>query len=66
MSVAPSAQIAEFLDFRVRVSNVVFHGQAGGIVDTNITAQTPENAADLESKQFGVGATGSSVGSFNT
>jgi hypothetical protein len=61
MSVAPPAQIAEFLDFGMRVSNIIFHRQAGGIVDANVTAQTPENAADLEGEQFGVGATGLSV-----
>jgi hypothetical protein len=52
MTIAPSAQIAEFLDFRVVLLDVVFHGQAGRIVYANIAAQTPEDAADLVGKQF--------------
>lgn len=52
MAIAPPAQVAELLDLRMRLLHIVFHRQAGGIVDANIAAQTPKDAADLVGEQF--------------
>lgn len=43
--VTPFAQVAEFLDFGVVVLDVVFHGEAGGVVDADVAAESPENSA---------------------
>jgi hypothetical protein len=56
MAVTPPAQIAEFLNLGMCLLDIIFHGQTRGIVNANVAAQTPEDAADLESKQFGVRA----------
>lgn len=56
MTIAPSTQIAELLDLRMRVLHIIFHRQARRIVHTNIAAETPKNARDLEGQEFGIGA----------
>jgi len=52
MAIAPSAQVAEFLDFGMRVLHVIFHGEARGIVYTNVAPKTPENPRNLEGQKF--------------
>ena len=52
VSIAPPTQVTEFLDFGMRVLHVIFHGQARRIVHSDVTAKTPENAANLESEKF--------------
>lgn len=52
MTITPTAQITEFLDFGMHLLDIIFHGQTRRVVDANIAAQTPEDAADLVGKQF--------------
>jgi hypothetical protein len=39
MPIAPLAQVPQLLDFRVRVLDIVFHGQSRGIVHAHIAAK---------------------------
>lgn len=50
--IAPPTQVAEFLDLGVRVLDIILHGQAGRIINADIAAKTPEDAANLEGKKF--------------
>jgi hypothetical protein len=38
MAVGPEGEGTQFLDFGVRVLNVVFHGKAGWVVDSDVAA----------------------------
>jgi len=38
MSIAPLAQLAQFLDFRVRVLDIILDWETRGIIDANIAA----------------------------
>ena len=57
--VTPSTQIAELLYFRMHVPYVVLHGQASRVEHTGVATKTPENTADLEGQEFGIGAVAS-------
>lgn len=52
VAIAPSTQVTEFLDLGMRVLHVIFHRQAGRIINADVAAKTPENAADLEGEKF--------------
>jgi hypothetical protein len=52
--IAPTTQVAEFLDLGMRVLHIIFHRQAGRIIDADVAAKTPQNAANLEGEKFGI------------
>jgi hypothetical protein len=54
VAVAPFAEVAEFLDFGVRVLDVVFDGEAGGVVDADVAAEAEEDSCGFVGEEFGV------------
>ena len=54
VSITTPAQVAEFLDLGMRVLHVIFHGQARRIINADIAAKTPKDAANLEGEKFGI------------
>jgi hypothetical protein len=54
MAVTPFAQLAKLLNFRVIVLNIVFLREAGGVVDSNIAAETVEDSCSFEGEKSGV------------
>jgi hypothetical protein len=54
MPVTPSTQAPEFLHFRVLLARTVFDGQAFGVKDTNVAAESEQDASNLVRKQFGI------------
>lgn len=63
VAVAPFAQVAEFLDFGMVVLDVVFDGEAAGVVDTDVAAEAPENSAGFVGCEAGERARGSELAS---
>jgi len=47
VTVGPTREVAQFLDFRVVVRFVVFDGEAGGVVDADVAAEAEEDAGDF-------------------
>jgi len=47
MAIAPFAQLTELLNFGVSVLNIVFLREAGGVVDSNIAAETVEDSCSF-------------------
>jgi hypothetical protein len=54
VSIAPPTQVTEFLDLGMRVLHVILHRQARRIINADVTAKTPQNAANLEGEKFGI------------
>lgn len=47
VSIAPFTEFAQLLHFRMRVLNIVFDRQPGGIVHSNVAAKSEEYPAGL-------------------
>lgn len=48
MAVALLAQVTQLLDFLMRVLDIVFYGETGGIVYADVAAEAEEDAACFE------------------
>lgn len=59
--VAPSAEFPQLRDFRVVRLDVVFHGEALGVVDADVAAEAEEEAGCFERQKFGVGSSSVSL-----
>lgn len=56
VAVGPFAEVAELLDFGVRVLDVVFDGEAGRVVDADVAAEAEEDAGGFVGEELGVGS----------
>jgi hypothetical protein len=54
MTVTPSTQFSQLLNFGVLVLNIIFDRKSGGIIYSNIAAESEKYSGYLVCEQFGV------------